>query len=103
MILTPALPRRAAESVAAVRAAGPDLLFDVIKAVHEVRPDLGLKEITGLLEGAPQPVKEGVSKADADAARAADWLRGVMVAAMAPMLEPVPVEVEVSVGRTWAG
>ena len=32
-----------------------------------------------------------------------DWLRRAMVEAMAPMIDPVPVEVEVKAGRTWAG
>ena len=37
-----------------------------IKAVREVT-SLGLKEAKDLVDGAPKPVKEGVSKADADA------------------------------------
>ena len=32
-----------------------------------------------------------------------DWLRSAMIDAMAPLIAPVPVEVEVKVGRTWAG
>src|ERR1044071_1306992 len=39
--------------------------IQVIKAVREVT-NLGLKEAKDLVEGAPKPVKEGVSKADAD-------------------------------------
>jgi large subunit ribosomal protein L7/L12 len=39
---------------------------NVIKAVREVT-SLGLKEAKDLVDGAPQPVKEGISKADADA------------------------------------
>jgi hypothetical protein len=31
------------------------------------------------------------------------WLRAAMVEGMAPLIEPVPVEVEVSVGSTWGG
>ena len=47
---------------------------------------------------------EVVLEADADrAGAAAEWLRKVMVDAMAPLIAPVPVEVEVTVGRTWAG
>jgi DNA polymerase I-like protein with 3'-5' exonuclease and polymerase domains len=42
-----------------------------------------------------------VPEADADAASA--WLRRCMVDAVAPLLDPVPVEVEVSVGKTWGG
>lgn len=38
----------------------------VIKAVREVT-GLGLGESKALVEGAPKPLKEGVSKADADA------------------------------------
>ena len=38
---------------------------------------------------------------EADAA--ADWLRRAMLDAMAPLIDPVPVEVEVKVGKTWGG
>jgi large subunit ribosomal protein L7/L12 len=38
----------------------------VIKEVRGVRPDLGLKEAKDLVEGAPQPVKENVSKQEAE-------------------------------------
>ncbi len=38
----------------------------VIKAVREIT-GLGLKEAKDLVDGAPKPVKEGVSKADAEA------------------------------------
>src|SRR5262249_13758401 len=34
---------------------------------------------------------------------AAAWLKQAMLDALAPLLDPVPVEVEVKVGRTWAG
>jgi large subunit ribosomal protein L7/L12 len=40
----------------------------VIKAVREIT-GLGLKEAKDLVDGAPKPVKEGVSKADAGAAK----------------------------------
>lgn len=40
----------------------------VIKAVREIT-GLGLKEAKDLVDGAPKNVKEGVSKADADAAK----------------------------------
>ena len=40
----------------------------VIKAVREIT-GLGLKEAKDLVDGAPKPVKEGVSKADAQAAK----------------------------------
>ena len=39
----------------------------------------------------------------ADAGRAGDWLRDCMVAGLGPLLDPVPVEVAVRAGRTWAG
>src|ERR1041384_4415464 len=40
----------------------------VVKVVKELT-GLGLKEAKDLVDGAPKPVKEGISKADADAAR----------------------------------
>jgi large subunit ribosomal protein L7/L12 len=48
-----------------LNAAG-DNKVNVIKAVREVT-SLGLKEAKDLVDGAPKPVKEGISKADADA------------------------------------
>ncbi|MGD0099870.1 MAG: 50S ribosomal protein L7/L12 [Acidobacteriota bacterium] len=39
--------------------------INVIKAVREVT-SLGLKEAKDLVEGAPKPIKEGVSKEEAD-------------------------------------
>ncbi len=41
---------------------------NVIKAVRELT-GLGLKEAKDLVDGAPKPVKEGVNKAEAEAAR----------------------------------
>jgi len=43
-----------------------DNKVNVIKAVREVT-SLGLKEAKDLVDGAPKPVKEGVSKAEAEA------------------------------------
>ena len=43
-----------------------DNKVNVIKAVREVT-SLGLKEAKDLVDGAPKPVQEGISKADADA------------------------------------
>ncbi len=40
----------------------------VIKAVREIT-GLGLKEAKDLVDGAPKPVKEGLAKADAEAAQ----------------------------------
>src|SRR5260221_2790800 len=42
-----------------------DNKVNVIKAVREVT-SLGLKEAKDLVDGAPKPVKEGISKADDD-------------------------------------
>jgi large subunit ribosomal protein L7/L12 len=47
--------------------AAGDQKVNVIKAVRELTA-LGLKEAKDLVDGAPKAVKEGVSKADADAA-----------------------------------
>ena len=41
---------------------------NVIKAVREIT-GLGLKEAKDLVDGAPKPVKEGISKADSEAAK----------------------------------
>ena len=46
--------------------AGGDKKINVIKEVRSVRPDLGLKEAKDLVEGAPQNVKENVSKQEAE-------------------------------------
>lgn len=46
-----------------------DKKINVIKAVREVTT-LGLKEAKDLVEGAPQPLKTGVSKAEADELKA---------------------------------
>jgi large subunit ribosomal protein L7/L12 len=45
-----------------------DNKVNVIKAVRELT-SLGLKEAKDLVDGAPKPVKEGISKADAEAAK----------------------------------
>jgi large subunit ribosomal protein L7/L12 len=42
--------------------------INVIKAVREVT-SLGLKEAKDLVDGAPKPIKEGVSKEEAEAVR----------------------------------
>ena len=44
---------------------GGDKKINVIKEVRAIRPDLGLKEAKDLVEGAPQNVKENVSKQEA--------------------------------------
>ena len=42
-----------------------DKKVNVIKAVRAIT-GLGLKEAKGLVDGAPSPIKEGVSKEDAE-------------------------------------
>jgi large subunit ribosomal protein L7/L12 len=46
-----------------------DAKINAIKAVREIT-GLGLKEAKDLVDGAPKPVREGVSRTDADAAKA---------------------------------
>ncbi len=53
------------EFTVVLTAAGPNKI-NVIKAVREVT-SLGLKEAKDLVDGAPKPVKEGVSKDEAEA------------------------------------
>jgi len=48
-----------------ILAAAGDKKIEVIKEVRAIT-GLGLKEAKDLVEGAPKPVKEGVSKADAE-------------------------------------
>ena len=64
-----AAPAEAAEEqteFTVVITAGGDKKINVIKEVRAVRPDLGLKEAKDLVEGAPQNVKENVSKQEAE-------------------------------------
>jgi large subunit ribosomal protein L7/L12 len=61
----PAAAEEKTEFTVVLTAAG-DNKVNVIKAVREVT-SLGLKEAKDLVDGAPKPVKEGVSKADAEA------------------------------------
>lgn len=51
-----------------VLTAAGDKKVNVIKAVREIT-GLGLKEAKGLVDGAPSPIKEGVSKEDAEEAQ----------------------------------
>jgi large subunit ribosomal protein L7/L12 len=48
-----------------LQAAGGNKIAD-IKVVREVVAGLGLKEAKDLVDGAPKPLKEGVSKAEAE-------------------------------------
>ena len=61
-----AAPKEEKTEFTVVLSAVGDNKVNVIKAVREVT-SLGLKEAKDLVDGAPKPVKEGVSKADADA------------------------------------
>ena len=66
-----AAPAAAAEEkteFTVVLAAVGENKVNVIKAVRELT-GLGLKEAKDLVDGAPKPVKEGVNKADAEAAK----------------------------------
>jgi large subunit ribosomal protein L7/L12 len=46
--------------------AGGEKKINVIKEVRGIRSDLGLKEAKDLVEGAPQPIKENISKQEAE-------------------------------------
>jgi large subunit ribosomal protein L7/L12 len=64
-----AAPAEAAEEqteFTVVLTAGGDKKINVIKEVRSIRADLGLKEAKDLVEGAPQPVKENISKQEAE-------------------------------------
>jgi len=64
-----AAPAEAAEEqteFTVILASGGDKKINVIKEVRGVRPDLGLKEAKDLVEAAPAPVKENVSKQEAE-------------------------------------
>ena len=70
----PAAAAAAAPAAAAVEKTEFDVVLEaagankinVIKVVRELT-GLGLKEAKDLVDGAPKPVKEGISKADAEA------------------------------------
>jgi large subunit ribosomal protein L7/L12 len=47
---------------------GPNKI-NVIKAVRELVPGLGLKEAKDLVDGAPKPIKENVAKEEAEAVK----------------------------------
>ena len=53
-----------------VLTAAGDAKINVIKAVRELRSDLGLKEAKDLVDGAPKEVLTGVKKEEAEAAKA---------------------------------
>jgi len=67
-----AAPAEAAEEKTTfdvILAAAGDKKIQVIKAVREVTT-LGLKEAKDLVDSAPQPIKEGVTKEEAEALKA---------------------------------
>ncbi len=53
-----------------ILASGGEKKIQVIKAVREVVSGLGLKEAKDLVEGAPNPVREGVTKEEAEQIKA---------------------------------
>ena len=61
-----------------ILSAAGDKKVNVIKAVREIT-GLGLKEAKAVVDNAPSAVKEGVSKEDADAAKAKLEEAGAMV------------------------
>jgi large subunit ribosomal protein L7/L12 len=63
-----AAPEEQTEFTVVLTAIG-DAKINVIKAVREIT-QLGLKEAKDLVDGAPKPIREGVSREDADAAKA---------------------------------
>jgi large subunit ribosomal protein L7/L12 len=56
-----------------------DKKLDVIKAVREISPQLTLPQAKTLVESAPQKVREGVSKEDAEKAKKALEAAGAKV------------------------
>ena len=77
----PAAAEAAAEektSFDVVLSAAGDKKIQVIKAVRELT-SLGLKEAKELVDGAPQPVKTGVAKEEADAIKAKLEEQGAIV------------------------
>jgi len=61
-----AAPAEAQTEFNVILASAGDKKINVIKAVREVVTGLGLKEAKDLVEAAPKPVKEGVSKEEAE-------------------------------------
>jgi len=51
---------------AVILKSGGEKKINVIKAVREILPGIGLKEAKDMVEGAPSTVKEGVSKEEAE-------------------------------------
>jgi large subunit ribosomal protein L7/L12 len=81
MAAAPAAAEAAAEektSFDVILSAVGDKKIQVIKAVRELT-SLGLKEAKELVDGAPQPVKTGVTKDEADAIKAKLEEQGAVV------------------------
>lgn len=78
MMMAGAMPAAGAGEAAAEEKTSFDVVLTdagankiaVIKAVREVKPDLGLKEAKDLVEAAPKEVLKGAKKEDAEAAKA---------------------------------
>ena len=66
MAFAGAMPAEEQTEFTVVLTAGGDKKINGSKEVRAVRPDVGLKEAKDLVEGAPQTVKENVSKQEAE-------------------------------------
>ena len=64
-VAAPAATEEEKDSYDVVLASAGDKKIQVIKVVREITA-LGLKEAKDLVDGAPKPVKEGISKAEAE-------------------------------------
>jgi len=53
-------------TVSVILASGGDQKIQVIKALREIDQNIGLKEAKDLVDGAPKPIKEGISRKDAE-------------------------------------
>ena len=65
-----AAPAEEKTSFDVVLAASGDQKLNVIKALREVRQDLGLMDAKKMVDSAPQTILEGAKKEDAEAAKA---------------------------------
>src|SRR3989344_1256574 len=66
---TPAPAAEEKDSYDVILASAGTNKIAVIKAVREIKPELGLKEAKDLVDTAPKPVLEAAKKADAEAAK----------------------------------
>jgi large subunit ribosomal protein L7/L12 len=65
-----AAPAEAKTEFDVILTAAGDKKINVIKVVREVVAGLGLKEAKDLVEGAPKPVKTGITKEEAESIKA---------------------------------